>query len=434
MSGKYSVQDVVKVMRASIYSPEQKELLMSLKLINDKEQVNEVNRTLLYQASKENPDNIVHLKTDDTLMFIASETVKQPQAPITAPEETLAFKPEIIKDIIEAKTLALDQDKIQAVLDQYVKDLPKSGDTYKSGDVIVKEFKNVKLNISSLLAAGTKVLDAILYMTYKDSADHSFIFSKETLSPESVVKKEIASRIDIGNKAIKSSFCLVYNQGGLPSKSSSNKTLSKFIKETVFRDSKMDSDTLCDFLSSADPSFFPASVFLNIPLDHVHTEVASRCKMAIAGNKAIRYAKFAAKFEKDQVNEGDYKSKENIKELVVKEEKLKTAHAIVEFLCSLASNFEAQKKMHPLSPGRSSRKNFTLQLTCAIMFSRSKQGRMDMRSAITSQKIESFKRDENLYGSVDSLGHVSFPIFENGEADFSELSVPAIRAAYGFTI
>ncbi|AAT08133.1 coat protein, partial [Tulip mild mottle mosaic virus] len=420
------VSEIQNILQKDVNSEDETAILISLGLMTKDEKAVPAKMGLFTSAD---PNATVFIHEDGSLLFeIPKKTGESSAKGKEVGEkvktgEKFAFSAAKVKELIEGKSLTLDQDKIQKVLEDYVKNLPRTAETYKPKEIEIKYFKGVELNVSSLLSAGTRILDAVLYSTYKDSNEHNFIFDVKVLSPDFVDSKVLVSNIETGNRAIKAAFCLVYNQGGLPSKTNEERPLSKFIRETIFREKDLKSNDLCALLSSADPSLFPSQVFLKIALENLPTEVSSRCKMSIAGNKAMRYALLAQKFDKDEVAVPDPMTATAGAEYMQKKEKLEKAKKIVDVLCSLASDFQSQVRMHPLSPERSSRKNFTLQLTCAIVTSLSYKGRIEMRKAIEEKKIEAFKRDENIFGKLNAVGNPIFPVLTNSEADFSELSV-----------
>nr|UXK95487.1 coat protein [Carrot ophiovirus 1] len=435
MSGVYRVKEIQTILAKESNPKDEIKILQSLNLMTSEEKGIPA-RMAKVNAADQNA--IIFLSEDGSLIFEvpsgsggAGEAVEEKKEKAFETREKVPFSPEKVKELIEGKSLTLDQSKVQEVLENYVKNLPRTAETYKAKEIEVLYFKGVDITVSSLLSSGTKILDAVLYITYKDSAEHNFIFAVKELSPSFLESKTLVKNIEMGNRAIKAAFCLVYNQGGLPAKTSDERPLSRFIRETIFRSKDLKSNDLCDLLSSADPSLFPSQVFLKTKLEHLPTEVASRCKMSIAGNKAIRYALMAQKYEKNEIAVPDKLTPTSSIEYMQEKEKIEKAKKIVDTLCSLASDFEAQKRMHPLSPERASRKNFTLQLTCAIITSLSPKGRIDMRTAIENEKIEAFKRDENIYGKLNSKDVASFPVLSNPSANFSELSSDAVKTAYG---
>nr|AAU12876.1 coat protein [Mirafiori lettuce big-vein virus]AAW82345.1 coat protein [Mirafiori lettuce big-vein virus]AAW82347.1 coat protein [Mirafiori lettuce big-vein virus]AAW82348.1 coat protein [Mirafiori lettuce big-vein virus] len=435
MSGVYKVSEIQSILQKDVTSESETAILISLGLMTKEEKPVPAKMAMVASAKA---NSIVFVSEDGSLSFeVPKETGETSKTGEKKEEKKIEvgvkfpFSATKVKELIEGKSLTLDQDKIQKVLEEYVKNLPRTAETYKPKEIEIKYFKGVEFSVSSLLSSGTKILDAILYSTYKDSAEHNFIFDVKVLSPDFIDSKILVNNIETGNRAIKSAFCLVYNQGGLPSKTSEERPLSKFVRETIFREKDLKANELCDHLSSADPSLFPSQVFLKISLENLPTEVSSRCKMSIAGNKAMRYALLAQKFDKDEVPVPTEVNPTTSSEYMQRKEKVEKAKKIVDVLCSLASDFQAQVKMHPLSPERSSRKNFTLQLTSAIVTSLSYKGRLDMRKAIEEKKIEAFKRDENIFGRLNALGQPTFPVLTNADADFSELSVEAVKTAYG---
>nr|DBA06917.1 TPA_asm: coat protein [Holcus ophiovirus] len=443
MSGTKTVSQVMEVARKLEYTEDDKQLLISLQILREDERVNTKVMNKMKEMEKESPNAMVYVKSDKTLEFITSTTVSSSTmqkvgsgTTVVASEKgkEVEFSPEVVNEMIQIKSLSMDAGKIKSILENYIVNLPKTAETYKTGDILVFWFKGVALSISSLLSAGTRILDAVMYMAYKDSSEHNFIFATTELKPGTVNATDISKKIENGNKAIKAAFCLIYTQGELPSKSTEEKQLPKFVRETLFKGYQgFSSNVLVDMLSSADPSLFPAEVFLGIELTQLPNEVASRCKMSVAGNKAIRYAMLAQRFEKNNVTAPRSGDQAEILRFSAEVEKLNKAKSITDLLSSLGSNFEAQKRMHPKSASRPTRKNFTLQMTCAIIYSLSPKGRDDLRKTIDEGKIESFKRDPNFYGSINQIHEVTHNVLMNKEADFSELSVDAIRIAYGLS-
>jgi hypothetical protein len=450
MSGVKTVKEVLVLMRKNVLSPEEKTLMKSLKIIKDDETVDTTLTDALKAVEFTSPTYLVHLKPEGTLEFTAPVTVtttvvakgksedagtsgavKTAEAAVESVED-VTFSAEEMKKMIQVKSLTIDSSKIKEVLEAYVKDLPKTAETYKAGDISIFWYAGVEDSISSLLSAGTKILDAIMYMAYKTSKDHNFIFVTKELSPKKVNSIEIAKRMDEGKKALLASFCMVYNQGSLPSKTTDEKNLSKFIKETLFKGTKdLTSNKLVEMLSTADPGLFPAGIFLEIDLKFLPTEVASRCKMSVAGNRAVRYATLSMKFERNTIEKPTSADTDAIIKYSAELAKLNKAQQMVDTLSALASDFEAQKLMNPSNPKRTVRKNLTLQLTCAIITSLSAKGRADLRKAINEGKIEAFKRDTNFYGTMNQINEPEHRVLFDSEADFSELSVDAIKTAWG---
>jgi hypothetical protein len=434
MSGFQTVAEVLSTARIIDHSPADLVLLQSLGLCDKEGNFDKHRFNLLKTANETQPNAIVYVRDNGDLEFVGkTETSETADAKPITKTDPVSFSVSKLKEVIEGKTFSIDQEKVKETLEKYIKDLPRTAESYSSESIEIMSFKGVEISISSLLSAGTKILDAILYLTYKDSIEQSAIFKVKELNPKTIIVSELQENINIGNKSIKAAFCCVYNQGSLPSKTSEDRNLSKFIKETLFRDSKLTSQKFASHLSSSDPTYFPASIFLKISFDHLPSEVASRCKMAVAGNKAIRYAILAKRFEQNSIPDRKDMSTEEMRDHMNQMTKLEKAIKITETLSTLGSNFEAQKRMHPLSTTRQTRKNFSLQLTCAIVHSLSPRGRAAMRKEIEEKNIAAFKRDDNIFGKKNALDEVFFPVLTSSDADFSELSVEAVKAAYGLT-
>jgi hypothetical protein len=439
MSGLKTVSELVDILNKTAFNASEKVLLKGLYIMDSSESWNSDLIDMVRDVQDSKPNDLVYATEDGRLSFVKqSETVTKPSSSgmkneVVVLEEEIPFSVKSIKEIIAGKFVALDSSKIRHALESYLNELPKTAETYKVGEVKILKFEGMETTIAGLLSAGTKVLDALLYVTYQNSLEHNFIFKVDQVTPKKVKKSEISMNVMIGNKAIKAAFCLVYNQGYLPTKTNDERNLSKFVKETIFRDKDLTSNKLCEYLSCTDPTFFPSSVFLDIDLTLLPSEVSSRCKMSIAGNKAIRYAMFAKKFEQATVEQPTDSTVNSMSEYMRETAKIEKAKAITELLSSLGSKFDAQKRMHPLSPARLIRKNFTLQLTCAIVTSLSKTGRESMRKMIEAKDIAAFKRDENIFGVSTVTRMISFPVLLNSDADFSELSVESVKMAYGVT-
>nr|DBA06880.1 TPA_asm: coat protein [Caladenia ophiovirus] len=344
-----------------------------------------------------------------------------------APNLTLAD----LESIIAGKNLALDVDEIKNTLEAYVKILPKSADSYFAKEVVIHRFADLELSISSLLAAGTKILDAILFTTYHASEKNNFIFRINDIDVETCNDREVAERINIGQKSIKSAFSTVYNQGYLPSSQGSGRGISKFVKETMMGMPNLTEQEFAAHLSCTSTNKFPAVVFILSDINLLPTDVASRCKMSIAGNRPIRYALLAKRLTRKTLPDLTVAGPPPLAERIAATTRITLALEIVDFLCSISSNWEAQRRMHPLHPGKPVIKNFTLQLTCAIVYSLSETGRTELRTRIDLDKIDAFKRDINIYGVKDNEDRLTFPILTNPEADFVGLSLGAVRGAYG---
>nr|DBA06939.1 TPA_asm: coat protein [Phalaenopsis ophiovirus] len=430
MSGAYSASHLLSLCNKEKKSANELTILKDVGLYTSSNLPNKENVIKLRELNITNPNDIVFLSAEGKIVLGTTTQVgSSSQVPTitarTVYNKTLVEKSEL-QGLIEGKSLNLNLENIKKVLEEYIKTLPKSGETYLPGEVKIYMFKDIDISVSSLLAAGSKVLDSILYCCYHESDEHNFIFDVEKMDHE-VNKLEIAENINYGQKAIKAAFTTVYNQGYLPSLGQLNRGMSRFVKETIFGDNNLTELMFCERLSSTNPSKFPASVFLQISIDSLPTEVASRCKMSIAGNRAIRYAVLAKSFERRDPDAEDIGG--SVGRAINR--KISSACDIVDCLSSLSSDWEAQKRMHPLNSQKVVLKNFTLQLTHAIIYSLTAKGRQDLHDTIIDKKIEAFKRDTNFFGVMNNENELIFPILDNTDADFLSLSITNIKAAYG---
>nr|DBA06907.1 TPA_asm: coat protein [Erythranthe ophiovirus] len=344
-------------------------------------------------------------------------------------QDRTPMTPDEVVGVIRSKVVHITSDDVRVALETYVSSIPKNDESYNNGEVKVKVFQGVPVSISNVIAAGTAVLDAILYMTYRENTDNNQIFEVSEKPLTEVSSLEITDNLLTAQRAIKGAFCCIYNQGFLPSLGATDKNLSKFVRETIFKNTDLTTKAFCEALSCTDPAKFPAYSFLMVELNHVPTAVASRCKMSIAGNKAVRYAREAAKFEKGTI--GATPTDMNAMEAFMeRRRKLDLALQIVNFLVSISTNVETQKALHPLNPNRPTIKNFTLKLTCAIIYSLSEDGRVEFRNHIIRKNIEAFRKDVNIFGELGNNQLPVFSVLENQEADFGDLSLAGVRAAY----
>nr|DBA06912.1 TPA_asm: coat protein [Gymnadenia ophiovirus_den] len=396
------------------------------------------------QVMSSHPDDIIYLSANGNLISQTEKSVMDNQSNNNAGGsrmnnttpgligETRRVPLDRLSEILDSHCIDIKEDLIRATLEDYVSTIPKYAEPYLNGEITIFYYSNVGLSIKNLVAAGTKILDAVLYYSYQGLDSNQSIFSMKELGDTDFDPKEAVERISNSHKAIKGAFATIYNQGYLPMDGSVERGLSQFVKVTLFGNANFTSSDLAKMLSSANTQKFPSQVFLNINIERLPTDVASRCKMSIAGNRVVRYAMLAKGFERAPVpNTMGINDNLQNQRAMREYKKWETATEIVDFLCSISADWKSQLKMHPLNPQKPTIKNFTLKLTHAVLFSLSQIGRQIMRGKIVSDKIEAFKKDENFYGKTDASGNLVYAIFVDPNADFSDMSVGTVRGAYG---
>nr|DBA06903.1 TPA_asm: coat protein [Erigeron ophiovirus] len=338
---------------------------------------------------------------------------------------------EELERIINENSYVIDEEKIIKHLEKFFKSLRQEEEFYKAGEVEIKYSGELVPDVIRLVSAGTKVLDAILYSLLGNDKSSRRIFSFVQVTD--LTNEEVAQNIVKSKRAFLSAIVLLFVQGYLPSRSGEDKrSVPLFLNKEIYTGEPIDSLTsIGKNLSVAPTSKFPAKVLLNIDVNILPVPLATRCKLYVSGNKAVRYARYVASCEKRQENE--IKNGDDLATVTKKFEdnnRLKLAKGITDFLATLIGNMKAQLRVHPQSPNRPTIKNFSLKLTNAILHTLSPAGRQEMVAKIDRDKREAFKKDENLYGVVRN-GVRYWDVLSNAEADFAELSVLTLKIVYG---
>nr|DBA06942.1 TPA_asm: coat protein [Primula ophiovirus] len=322
----------------------------------------------------------------------------------------------------------IDLIRLKAQLEAYLSLLPKEEEGYTKGEIVIWHFDKEPSNeLVPLISAGTRILDAMLYATCRENEGEMKMFSLKQVT--SLTAKVVATNVDNAKKAIKAGVVLFWTQGSLPTVGQDEKKqVPRLVKEGIYKNLAITGNEIAAQLSSTSTLKFPASIFLELNLDLLPHAVASRCKLSIAGNRAIRYAAYACNMEKR--SKISLQGVEDIDAAVARNQRIDKCHAICNFLVSLNGNHVAQAKMHPMAPKRPVVKNLTLKLTRAVIESLTSNGRMAMRRRVIDAKNNAFQIDKNFFG--EEVGdEVVWSILENTEADFNDVSVEALRSYYG---
>nr|DAF42467.1 TPA_exp: coat protein [Dactylorhiza hatagirea ophiovirus] len=442
MSGAYTVKQIIDYLLLNTREREVNDNLRKLGIHTEDGDVNPENYEYLESFLTTNPNDLVfvdsqgrmvtqsdRLRADSMRTQVPGTSRNNDTIPRTIPETRIPISR--LSEVLDCHSIEVREDLIKTTLERYVNSIPKTAEPYLSGEIKIFHFQGIERSIKNLIAAGTLVLDAVLYYSYENIPGNQVIFKVIENSDKDFDPSLAVERISTSHKAIKAAFTTVYNQGYLPASGGVERGLSQFVKITLFNDQHMTSSKLAALLSSASTLKFPAQVFLKIDIDTLPTDVASRCKMSIAGNRVIRYAVLAKSFERAaQPVMGATTDRYLVGKFYKDNRKWEVATGIVDYLVSIAADWKSQIKMHPLNAQRPTFKNFTLKLTHAVLYSLSQDGRTSMRGKIVSDKIEAFKKDENFFGKADASGAVTYEIFSNPDADFSAMSPESVRGAY----
>nr|DBA06951.1 TPA_asm: coat protein [Rhododendron ophiovirus] len=324
---------------------------------------------------------------------------------------------------------ALDEKKIREELETFLKKSHREGEGYKKGDVKIMHFDQAaQQNPELLIAAGTKVLDALLFCALVE--DETKVGMFHFVSVSKLNSLVISKNLEEARRAILAALVLVWTQGGLPSEVTQSRSLSKFVRNYIYGGKVENHLQIAQQLSSTSTLKFPCSVFLDVKISELDQGVASRCKLSVAGNRPVRYAIYSADCEKQArrtVVEG--MTAVDIQEAMTRNERIDLARSIVDFLVSLQGNTDAQARMHPQRKDRPVVKDLSLMLTRAIIENLSVVGRYQLVRKVDDERNSAFTLDTGYYGVVMGEERV-WPILTNARADFRSLSLAALKGYY----
>nr|DBA06937.1 TPA_asm: coat protein [Osteospermum ophiovirus] len=418
-----------------------KELLLKYGLLKQNGSYMSSNCTLVSNWVKENKEQMVTLVEGKIMKMSGSSSgdgkkkeseEKEPRKRINTSRlsDKKITKKNEIESTIKSQSYVLEISKLKEILEAFVKTITLEDESYRQGDLLVKYFNNRNDDVTMLVAAGTKILDALVFCSMRDDPVNQGLFIEEEIK-EGISEKEIVINVREAKRALQSGIVLVYVQGSLPgSKTAEGRKVPNFIIDKLYEGESASMEQIGKELSCTSTAKFPAKVLLQMNIDLLPTPVASRCKLNVAGNRAIRYAVFASGFEEvNEVEIDDETPRSAIPLIMENNRKISLAKGIKNALASLDGCYKNQLVMHPLSDSKPTIKNFTLKLTCAIVFSLSKSGRKAMAEKIIADKNEAFKRDVNFFGYGEGKDR-EWPIVKNAEADFSGISVEGIKNIY----
>nr|DBA06956.1 TPA_asm: coat protein [Thymus ophiovirus] len=334
---------------------------------------------------------------------------------------------EEVENLVKQQSYTVSAEEIKEHLTRFLYGIKWEDDAYRTGDIKINIYSDKK-DVNNLIAAGTKVLDALLYEAIGTREENAGLFTTRIVTK--LTASSVSDNIINAKRALLAAVVLVFIQGSLPSKSDDTKPIPKFIKEKIFKGEIGSLKAIAELLSSTNTEKFPSKIFLEIDLDRTPIAISTRCKMSIAGNRAIRYSIFTASLkeaEERAIPAGAgielYKQYEEHNRRITK------AKEIVKALRTIATDYKTQLNMHPLSQSRAVIQNFTLKLTRAIIESVAPSARPEINRKAKKDNNSSFLRDTNFVGSEEE-GALIWHILENPDADFNELSSQSVYSAY----
>nr|DBA06901.1 TPA_asm: coat protein [Datura ophiovirus] len=334
---------------------------------------------------------------------------------------------------LEKSSFIVDAKRIQEHLEKFIKTIGTESETYQENDLVIKYFKDTDYkspdcSVSELVGAGTKILDAIVFCSMIEP-DKEPVGIFRMMKIEKLTSTDVSRNIMLGKQALLAGMILVYVQGSLPN-AAENKTVPKFIKDYVYNSNRVTMGSIAGDLSRTSTRKFPQNVFLNIDLNILPVAIASRCKLAIAGNRAVRYAVCASGFRKaEPLKPTKNDSAEVLMMIMDRNKRLEHASNLVEYIKSLQGDVKKQIKMHPLHPKRPVVQNFTKKLTRAILETLSVEGRKDLHKKILSDNNSGFMRDKDFFGETHG-NKVVHEVLNDDTADYSDMSVAMLKGIF----
>nr|DBA06944.1 TPA_asm: coat protein [Pseudolycopodiella ophiovirus] len=330
-----------------------------------------------------------------------------------------------INAVMQESKFKFDADKVVKVMNDYITSIPES-ETYKAGEVKVTILEDSPVSVHNLIAAGTLVLDAIIYMAMHQEEEAKYLFEITTI--QELEFNSVMSNLQTAKCAFISTIILIFTRGSMPAKvgMASKRPLIKLICEDLEYGMDATEQSVALDLTCSNPMKFPSSVFLKINIKDLPSKFFSRIRLSPAGNKVIKYAELASRFDKAVAPISDPPKMEDL----IEKGNLEHALKLVKGLKDRQGNFEAQMMLHPLNPNKKVPVGFALKMTKAILHTLSESGRVAMRKHIDSKKILAFQKDLNFYGSTDQAGEVTWEILSDQNVNFMDVSLEMLDSIF----
>jgi len=329
-------------------------------------------------------------------------------------QHTVQSSTEITK-FLQTGSFVVTKDDVIDMLIRFVSEIPKTA-AYIEQEVVIHKFDEERIaTLFGLLAAGTKPLDAILYMSLHDT-DKSAIFNVQP--PLDLSTKNAAMRAQKSRGVFIAWATVVITRGGNPSNSAVQpRKLPKLITERALAGLNiMNEHELTPECSSCSLTKFPSEALLEIDLANFPTEYYKRMTMSIAGSRALRDANIAAKFERVSLFSNDPTIKA----------KQQRAQALYKYLLNASTDERSMMGLHPMNTGNTHRiPRFTEKMTNVVLHVLTEEGRKAFAKYIIAEKMESFMKDGNIMPDAGT-NRPPFSVMKRDSGDFMDVTEEAL--------
>nr|DBA06977.1 TPA_asm: coat protein [Xerochrysum ophiovirus_visco] len=341
------------------------------------------------------------------------------------------IKGEELRAKLAARSFEVNIEAVQAELDKFYKELPADGEGYGPMEVKVFKFADTdeEGSLFEYLGAGTLPLDAILYSALGKNEKSSGMFNVFVV--EKMKESAMARNIKKGKGLLRACTVMVYVQGGLPIIDEKDmRPIPSYISKHLLDGKHKMMNEIPQLLSSTSTKKFPQKIFLKVDTATLPDADCARCKLSVAGNKIVKYAVLASKFERAPMPALP-KNMEELEKVNNERLKLQKAYNIVDYLLSVQTDFEAMLRMHPLNGFKPSVTNLTRKITTAIVFSLSMKGRIDLVDNLILEDNKAFLKDTYLIGMTGPSGTRIHKNLTDSSCDFSSITVDTLKNMYG---
>lgn len=331
-----------------------------------------------------------------------------------------------IAQLLKAQLYVVTKDDIIDSLKDMILNIPKT-DAYLEGEVKVHIFDEEQNNatIFGLLAAGTKPLDAILFMALKDDQHKASIF--DVLPPLSIISADCSRYATKARGAFIAWATIIITRGGNPTTAvvaGARRALPKIITEKALPGYNIGfEDELCPECSSAPLVKFPSEALLDVDLTTFPVMYYRRMVLSPAGTRALRYAAMSSQFE--HINPNALDSNADVRARQAR------AFELYYVLLEASKSEAACRRLHPMNTGNANRiPKFTDKMTHVVCYLLTEVGRQHFGAHIINNKMSSFMKDTNIMPD-QATGRTAFSILKRTDADFMDVTAVNLKACLG---
>lgn len=348
--------------------------------------------------------------------LLASFGAKTSSAGKEKKEETVEFEvgeydSTVIKDFLTSNQFTASTEEIKGALVTAIASIPHT-EAYLNGEITIRKFADIEDTFFSLISAGTLPLDAILYLSLKDTKAGMF----QEKGPLSSDISEISTIASMSRGAFVAWAVQVVTRGSNPATSATpgqERPLAKLIKERALNNAIEYEHQLVPLLTSGVMNKFPSEAILHTDLATFPPAYYKRMVLSIAGTRGLRYCALSMQFEKSTATDI----------------RTKRALEIVASAAERATSTQAGLFLHPMNTSNKHRiSKFTDKLTNAMLHSLTLKGRKDFAEFVINKNMKAFLKDKNVFGEGQAE---HFSVMKDKEADFMEITLEGLRLALG---